>query len=86
MMIRCLVYFTLFCCVSQQIVVHSKMPAATKRGNRTRRNRYKYKQAGGFYPSVMGNLLKTGYVFITPCIINAVKLFQNYKTRRGRRH
>ena len=43
------------------------------------------KQSGGFYPSVMGNLLKTGYVFITPCIVNAVKLFQNHKTRRRRR-
>ena len=42
-------------------------------------------QSGGFYPSVMGNLLKTGYMFITPCIVNAVKLFQNHKTRRSRR-
>ena len=42
-------------------------------------------QSGGFYPSVMGNLLKSGYLFITPCIVNAVKLFQNQKTRRSRR-
>ena len=42
-------------------------------------------QSGGFYPSVMGNLLKSGYMFITPCIVNAVKLFRNHKTRRSRR-
>ena len=53
-----------------------------KRRVRTYKRR---KQSGGFYPSVMGNLLKTGYVFITPCIANAVKIFQNHKTRRNRR-
>ena len=42
-------------------------------------------QSGGFYPSVMGNLLKSGYMFITPCIVNAVKMFQRNKTRRSRR-
>ena len=42
-------------------------------------------QSGGFYPSVMGNLLKSGYMFVTPCIMNAIKVFQNHKTRRGRR-
>ena len=42
-------------------------------------------QSGGFYPSVMGNLLKSGHMFITPCIVNAVKLFRNHKTRRTRR-
>ena len=63
------------------------MSVSIRRGNKTKRSRnsHKYKQTGGFYPTVMGNLLKTGYVFITPCIVNAVKLFQNHKTRRGRR-
>jgi hypothetical protein len=42
-------------------------------------------QSGGFYPSVMANLLKSGSMFITPCIINAVKLFKRNKTRRSRR-
>jgi len=42
-------------------------------------------QSGGFYPSVMANLLKSGSMFITPCIINALKLFQKNKTRRSRR-
>ena len=51
-----------------------------------RRTYRRRRQSGGFYPSVMGNLLKTGYVFIVPCITNAVKVFQNHKTRRSRRN
>ena len=56
------------------------------RNNRmvSKRRTYRRRQSGGFYPSVMGNLLKSGYIFIVPCITNAVKVFQNHKTRRNR--
>lgn len=50
----------------------------------SKRRTYRRRQSGGFYPSVMGNLLKSGYIFIVPCITNAVKVFQNHKTRRNR--
>jgi hypothetical protein len=42
-------------------------------------------QKGGFYPSVMGNILITGPAFISASIMQAFRLIKNNKTRMASR-
>lgn len=40
---------------------------------------------GGFYPSVMGGMLKTGPYFMTAAMVQGVRLVGNNKTRMAKR-
>lgn len=40
---------------------------------------------GGFYPSVMGGMLKTGPYFMTVAVAQGVRLVGNNKTRMAKR-
>jgi hypothetical protein len=42
-------------------------------------------QKGGFYPSVMGNILVTGPAFISASLVQAYRLVTNNKTRMASR-
>uniref|UniRef100_A0A6C0DCR6 Uncharacterized protein n=1 Tax=viral metagenome TaxID=1070528 RepID=A0A6C0DCR6_9ZZZZ len=42
-------------------------------------------QKGGFYPSVMGNILITGPAFISASLIQAYRLIKNNTTRMASR-
>ena len=50
-----------------------------------RRKTHKTVQKGGFYPSIMGTILKSGPMFIVSAFLQAKKLIQNNKTRLASR-